>query len=86
TQIDAIGRAMRAIRAVNPAAQLVQTEDLGKTHSTPRLRYQADFENERRWLTVDALCGRVVEGHPLWNYLRDSLGDARPLEALAAQP
>jgi dTDP-4-dehydrorhamnose reductase len=62
--------AMRAIRAVNPAARLVQTEDLGKTFSTPRLAYQAEFENERRWLTFDLLSGRVNGVHPMWSYLR----------------
>ena len=31
----------------------------GKTFSTPALAYQAEFENERRWLTFDLLCGRV---------------------------
>ena len=49
--------AMRAIRAVNPDARLVQTEDIGKTYSTPYLAYQAEFENERRWLSLDLLCG-----------------------------
>lgn len=62
--------AMRAIRAVNRAARLVQTDDLGKTFSTPLLTYQAEFENERRWLTSDLLCGRVGRAHPLWDYLR----------------
>ena len=33
-QCQAIRAAMAAIRAINPAAQLVQTEDVGKTHST----------------------------------------------------
>src|SRR5689334_1999480 len=47
--------AMRAIREINPAARLIQTEDLGKTYSTPQLTYQAEFENERRWLTFDLL-------------------------------
>lgn len=61
--------AMKAIREVNPHARLVQTEDLGKTYSTPLLRYQARFENERRWLTFDLLCGRVDRQHPLWNYI-----------------
>ena len=61
---------MRAIRAVNPAAQLIQTEDLGKTFSTPTLAYQAEFENERRWLTFDLLCGRLVPHTPMWDYLR----------------
>ncbi|HKQ05901.1 MAG TPA: family 1 glycosylhydrolase [Blastocatellia bacterium] len=62
--------AMRAIRRVNPAARLVQTEDLGKTFSTPRLAYQAEFENERRWLTFDLLSGLVGRAHPMWSYLR----------------
>lgn len=61
---------MRAVRAVNPAAQLVQTEDLGETRSTPLLAYQAAFENARRWLTFDLLCGHVGREHPLWGYLR----------------
>jgi dTDP-4-dehydrorhamnose reductase len=69
-QCRAVVLSMRAIRAVNPAAQLVQTDDLGKTHSTRMLRYQADFENERRWLTFDLLCGRVDATHPLWGYFR----------------
>ena len=60
---------MRAIREINPEAQLIQTEDLGKTYSTPLLKYQADFENKRRWLSFDLLLGRVNKKHPLWNYL-----------------
>lgn len=62
--------AMRSIRTVQPGAQLVQTDDLGFTRATPRLQYQADFENERRWLGFDLLCGRVGPVHPLWRYLR----------------
>ncbi|HEX5971956.1 MAG TPA: family 1 glycosylhydrolase [Gemmatimonadaceae bacterium] len=61
-QIRAIRLSMGAIRAVTPHAMLVQTEDLGFIHATPRLRYQADFENERRWLTFDLLTGRVQPG------------------------
>ena len=61
---------MQAIRQVNPNAQLVQTDDLGKTFSTPLLSYQAEFENERRWLTFDLLCGRLNADHPLWPRLR----------------
>jgi dTDP-4-dehydrorhamnose reductase len=53
---------------VNPAGRLVQTEDLGKTFSTPRLSYQATFDNERRWLTFDLLSGRLRPGEPMWNY------------------
>ncbi|MBW4574309.1 MAG: sugar nucleotide-binding protein [Aphanothece sp. CMT-3BRIN-NPC111] len=62
--------AMRAIREVNPNAQLVQTEDLGKTHSTPLLAYQAELENERRWMSLDLLCGRLNRDRPMWSYLR----------------
>lgn len=61
--------AMRAIRAVNPGAGLVQTDDLGKTFSTPKLAYQAEHDNQRRWLTFDLLCGRVNRSHPLWGFL-----------------
>src|SRR5947199_125319 len=49
--------AMRAIREVQPASRLIQTEDLGKTYSTRKLTYQAEFDNARRWLTHDLLSG-----------------------------
>jgi dTDP-4-dehydrorhamnose reductase len=71
-QCRAIVAAMQAVRAVNPRARLIQTDDLGRTHSTPRLRYQADFENERRWIAYDLVAGRVDRRHPLWTYLRKS--------------
>jgi dTDP-4-dehydrorhamnose reductase len=67
-QLKGIVLSMQAIRTINPEAQLVQTEDLGKTYSTEALEYQARFENERRWLTYDLLCGRVNESHKLWKY------------------
>lgn len=67
-QIKGVALAMRAIREVNPKARLVQTEDLGKVHSTPLLSYQAEFENCRRWLTFDLLLGRVDASHPMWSY------------------
>jgi len=70
TECRATVLAMRAIRRVCPDAQLVQTEDLGHTHAPPGLGYQADFENERRWLTWDLLCARVDEKHPMAGYLR----------------
>jgi dTDP-4-dehydrorhamnose reductase len=62
--------AMREIRRVNPNARLIQTEDLGKTYSTPQLNYQAEFENERRWLTFDLLNGEVDQDKRMWQYLR----------------
>jgi dTDP-4-dehydrorhamnose reductase len=70
TQCRAVVLAMRAVREVNSSARLIQTEDLGKTFSTRALSYQAEFENERRWLTYDLLSGRVRRDHPMWDYLR----------------
>ncbi|WP_243647753.1 family 1 glycosylhydrolase [Flaviaesturariibacter flavus] len=61
--------AMREIRAVNPQAKLVQTEDLGKCHSTPLLQYQADFENERRWLSYELLCGTLGPEKPMYRFM-----------------
>ena len=68
-QVKGIGLSMKEIRKINPAAQLVQTEDLCKIYSTPKLQYQARFENQRRWLSYDLLCGKVNKDHPLWKYL-----------------
>jgi dTDP-4-dehydrorhamnose reductase len=68
-QLRGVALAMRAVREVNPSARLVQTEDIGKTYSTRRLAYQAEFENERRWLSFDLLAGRVAGDHPLRGHL-----------------
>lgn len=64
--------AMQAIRRINPSAKLVQTEDLAKIHSTPLLAYQACFENERRWLTNDLLCGKLDSQHYFRKYFIDN--------------
>ncbi|WP_296947013.1 family 1 glycosylhydrolase [uncultured Massilia sp.] len=68
-QCRAVVLCMRAIRAVNPDAKLVQTDDLGKTYGTPEMAKVAEFYNERRWLAWDLLCGMVDERHALWDYL-----------------
>lgn len=86
TQVQATALAMRSIREVNPAAQLVQTEDLGYTHSTPSLTHQADFDNGRRWLSFDLLCGRVGPDHPFWDYLRDNGAEEGELLQLFETP
>ncbi|HVF82527.1 MAG TPA: family 1 glycosylhydrolase, partial [Flavisolibacter sp.] len=67
-EIKGVVLSMQAIRKINPAAKLVQTEDLGKTYSTKPLQYQACLENHRRWLNYDLLCGIVDASHPLWQY------------------
>lgn len=63
--------AMRAIRKVNPIARLIVTEDLTKIHGTQELQTQVNFENHRRWLSLDLLCGKVDNIHPLWDYLKE---------------
>lgn len=70
---------MQAIRAINPLAQLVQTDDLGKTYSTPEMADVAEFYNERRWLGWDLLCGKVDQQHALWDYLTASGADPAEL-------
>jgi dTDP-4-dehydrorhamnose reductase len=84
-QVRATALAMAAIRRINPAARLVQTEDLGETHSTPTLRYQADHENERRWLSLDLLTGRVDRSHRSWPSFA-AAGLSREVEGLQAAP
>ena len=74
SECKATVKAMQAIRQVNPNAKLVQTEDLGKTYGTTLLNYQAQFDNHRRWLTFDLLCGKVNEQHALWNHLTTIAG------------
>jgi dTDP-4-dehydrorhamnose reductase len=69
SECKAIVMSMAAIRKINPQAKLIQTEDLAKTYSTPLLKYQADFENCRRWLSYDLICGKVDEAHPLWSHM-----------------
>jgi dTDP-4-dehydrorhamnose reductase len=71
-QCKATVLAMQAIRTVTPRARLVFTEDLGVTRSTPALRYQAEFENLRRWLSLDLVCGCVDRLHPMRPWLRES--------------
>jgi len=69
TQCRAVRLSMQAIRRVNPAARLVQTDDLGRVYSTPPLAYEAELQNERRWLSFDLLFGRVDRLHPMWPQL-----------------
>jgi dTDP-4-dehydrorhamnose reductase len=85
-QCRAVALAMAEIRAVNPDAQLVQTEDLGRVFSTPALAYQAEFENHRRWLSFDLLCGLVDDSHPLRTHLQDWQVTEAELAEFRARP
>jgi dTDP-4-dehydrorhamnose reductase len=68
-QCRAVILSMRAVRAAHPGAELIQTDDYGRTFSTPLLAYEAQFQNDRRVLGFDLLTGRIEAGHPLWSYL-----------------
>jgi dTDP-4-dehydrorhamnose reductase len=85
-ECEAIRAAMNAIREFVPHAQLVQTEDIGKTHSTDFLAYQADFENERRWLTFDLLGGQLTRGHPTRKHLLAAGLSAAELDSFVDEP
>ncbi len=71
-QIKAIALSMEAIRRINPRAQLVQTEDIGRIWTTPELHRIGEILHQRRWLAFDLLCGAVDHRHPLYRYMRDS--------------
>ena len=84
-QVDAIRGSMAAIREVIPGARLIQTEDFGRTYATSALAHQAEFDNTRRWMSWDLLCGRVTRDHPLWKRLA-VLGLRDRLAAIADDP
>jgi dTDP-4-dehydrorhamnose reductase len=84
-EIDATGLAMAAVREVNPQARLVQTEDIGQAYGTAPLAGEVAFQNQRRWIGWDLLCGRVTPDHPLWARIA-GFGFAGRLAALADAP
>ncbi len=82
-QCRAVLLASRAIRAHCPGAKFIQTEDVGRVFSTSPLRAQARYENARRWLSLDLLCGRIDRTHP-WRGILEAAGvPAADLEELA---
>lgn len=85
-QLKGVVLSMRSVRKINSKAKLVQTEDLAKTHSTDLLTYQAEFENKRRWLTYDLLCGKVNKEHYFWNYFINIGIDKAELEFFVDHP
>lgn len=82
----AIRAAMRAIREVVPGARLIQTEDFQTVSSTAELAYQADFENQRRFLSLDILAGAMTPQQPLHPWLLQNGVDADALEDFVADP
>ena len=68
-QVKATVMSMKAIREVRSDALLIQTEDCGRTYATRELSSFCDMLNERRWLPIDLLSGRVEPNHPMFDYL-----------------
>ena len=60
---------MRAIREVQPEAELIYTEDGGSTFSTVETETARTEREHRRWLGTDLLCARVTPFHPLYGLL-----------------
>ncbi|QKC98316.1 family 1 glycosylhydrolase [Mesorhizobium sp. NZP2298] len=85
-QCRAIAMTMSAIRKIIPDARLLQTEDVGKIFATPELAYQAEYENGRRWLSLDLLCGHVGQYHPFHQRLLDAGVDPAHLAELEGTP
>lgn len=85
-QCRATALAMKAIRDHVPTARLIQTEDVGRIFSTGHLAYQADYENERRWLALDLLDGRVDPHHRFHERFLAAGVDEDHVAALAAEP
>ncbi len=75
--------AMRAIRGHSKAARFLHTEDLGRVFATRRMQAQADYENARRWLSLDLLCGRLDGRHPWRGTLERAGVPVRQLDELA---
>jgi dTDP-4-dehydrorhamnose reductase len=85
-QCVATARAMREIRRIIPGARLIQTEELGRTYATPACAGQAEYEQRRRVLGLDLLCGQVTSLHPLWNELSQARAARELLDSLVEEP
>ncbi len=72
SQVRATVSAMQAIRGVNPAAELMTTEDGGRTFSTPEMEGVCAHREQRKWLGSDLLCGLVGREHPLFGWLLEN--------------
>jgi dTDP-4-dehydrorhamnose reductase len=71
-ECKAVVYSMMRIKDFVPDAELVQTEDMGKTFATPEMQWLADHYNERRWLSFDLLTGKVTEDHPFFQAFIDA--------------
>ncbi len=85
-QCLAVARGMRAIERVNGRARLILNEDVATVQSSHVMADEAAFQNERRWLTFDLLCGQVDRDHALWERLGMARLESDGLGELAQAP
>ncbi|HEX5071074.1 MAG TPA: family 1 glycosylhydrolase [Vicinamibacterales bacterium] len=78
--------AMAAIRERVTDAELIQTEDISRTTADRSAAAQAEFYQERRWLSFDLLMGYVTPDHALWPYLTAAGADEGLLDSLVQRP
>jgi beta-glucosidase/6-phospho-beta-glucosidase/beta-galactosidase len=71
----------REIAAVNPAAKFVHV-DAGFRWANESPTRSREFLEERRFIAMDLVTGRVTPEHPLYDYLRDGGVTAADLEWL----
>jgi beta-glucosidase/6-phospho-beta-glucosidase/beta-galactosidase len=82
-----ICRATDMLAELVPGAQFVHVDSCERHHALDEASLNhAWFENERRFLVLDLVLGRVDRNHPLWSYLLENGAAPADLAALAAQP
>jgi beta-glucosidase/6-phospho-beta-glucosidase/beta-galactosidase len=82
-----MNRTAEALRSAQPGAVLVHVEDVGLDHAgsaDPDLAAAATEARERRLLPLDLACGKVVPGHPRFDWLIEHGATEPELLGLAA--
>jgi beta-glucosidase len=80
-----IGLTAEALRAARPDAVLVHVEDVGLERAlTPALAQLAALAQDRRLLPLDLVCGRIVPGHPGYDWLREHGATEAELDELSS--
>lgn len=75
----------QALRSARPDAVLVHVEDVGlERPGSPGLAEHAEAAQARRLLPLDLVTGRVVDGHPAFEWLAQHGATDAELNALAA--
>lgn len=83
--VKGIGATTRAIKAVQPGAQMVHVEATGICRAgDANVEWLANHNRDRGYLTFDLLTGKVVPGHSLYQWLLDNKVKSEELEQVAS--